>query len=194
MLENGVSDFEPKSLTAHSISNVQQSRNSAKSLSRATTGAQVSNLGMENVPLSSTNKKLGKSKAHLGEKKTTVSVQREHYSESQCSRSPRGTVLPHAVTLYAAAGVSRCCVVSPRQQGLFVSSSQCSSCRMTYNTACSLSVTAAVHTVFFRFVPPAGEHLCLTGHFRGNVRAALCSFLPLLKSEGGLRFSHEHVP
>lgn len=59
VLENGVSDFEPKSLTVHSISNVQQSRNSAKSLSRATTGAQVSNLGMENVPLSSTNKKLG---------------------------------------------------------------------------------------------------------------------------------------
>lgn len=59
VLENGVSDFEPKSLTTHSISNVQQSRNAAKSLSRATTGAQVSNLGMENVPLSSTNKKLG---------------------------------------------------------------------------------------------------------------------------------------
>lgn len=59
MLENGVSDFEPKSLTAHSISNVQQSRNSTKSLSRVTSGAQVSNLGMENVPLSSTNKKLG---------------------------------------------------------------------------------------------------------------------------------------
>ncbi|XP_028644149.1 spermatogenesis-associated serine-rich protein 2 [Grammomys surdaster] len=59
VLENGVSDFEPKSLTAHSVSNVQQSRNAAKSVSRATTGAQVSNLGMENVPLSSTNKKLG---------------------------------------------------------------------------------------------------------------------------------------
>ncbi|XP_031211060.1 spermatogenesis-associated serine-rich protein 2 [Mastomys coucha] len=59
VLENGVSDFQPKSLTAHSISNVQQSRNAAKSLSRTTTGAQVSNLGMENVPLSSTNKKLG---------------------------------------------------------------------------------------------------------------------------------------
>ncbi|XP_021072540.1 spermatogenesis-associated serine-rich protein 2 [Mus pahari] len=59
VLENGVSDFEPKSLTAHSISNVQQSRNTAKSLSRTTPGAQVSNLGMENVPLSSTNKKLG---------------------------------------------------------------------------------------------------------------------------------------
>lgn len=69
MLENGVSDFEPKSLTTHSVPNAQQSRNAAKSLSRATTGAQVSNLGMENVPSSSTNKKLGKSKAHLGEKK-----------------------------------------------------------------------------------------------------------------------------
>lgn len=68
MLENGVSDFEPKSLTTHSVPNAQQSRNAAKSLSRATTGAQVSNLGMENVPSSSTNKKLGKSKAHLGEK------------------------------------------------------------------------------------------------------------------------------
>ncbi|XP_034373266.1 spermatogenesis-associated serine-rich protein 2 [Arvicanthis niloticus] len=59
VLENGVSDFEPQSLTAYSVSNVQQSRNTARSLSRATTGAQVSNLGMENVPLSSTNKKLG---------------------------------------------------------------------------------------------------------------------------------------
>ncbi|CAH6791449.1 Spats2 [Phodopus roborovskii] len=59
VLENGVSDFEPKSLTTHSIPNAQQSRNAAKSLSRATTGAQVSNLGMENVPLSSTNKRLG---------------------------------------------------------------------------------------------------------------------------------------
>ncbi|MEJ1271253.1 spermatogenesis associated serine-rich 2 [Cricetulus griseus] len=59
VLENGVSDFEPKSLTTHSIPNAQQSRNAAKSLSRATTGAQVSNLGMENAPLSSTNKRLG---------------------------------------------------------------------------------------------------------------------------------------
>lgn len=64
-----MSDFEPKSLTTHSIPNAQQSRNAAKSLSKATTGAQVSNLGMENVPLSSTNKRLGKSKAYLGEKK-----------------------------------------------------------------------------------------------------------------------------
>lgn len=70
VLENGVSDFEPKSLTTHSIPNAQQSRNAAKSLSRATTGAQVSNLGMENAPLSSTNKRLGKSKALLGEEKT----------------------------------------------------------------------------------------------------------------------------
>ncbi|KAH0510643.1 Spermatogenesis-associated serine-rich protein 2 [Microtus ochrogaster] len=59
VLENGVSDFEPKSLTTHSVPNAQQSRNAAKSLSRATTGAQVSNLGMEKVPSSSTNKKLG---------------------------------------------------------------------------------------------------------------------------------------
>ncbi|KAL1767677.1 spermatogenesis-associated serine-rich protein 2 [Sigmodon hispidus] len=59
VLENGVSDFEPKSLTTNSIPNAQQSRNAAKSLSKATTGAQASNLGMENVPLSSTNKKLG---------------------------------------------------------------------------------------------------------------------------------------
>ncbi|XP_051016283.1 LOW QUALITY PROTEIN: spermatogenesis-associated serine-rich protein 2 [Acomys russatus] len=59
VLENGISDFEPKSLTAHSIPNVQQSRSAAKSLSRATAGMHVSNLGMENVPLSSTNKKLG---------------------------------------------------------------------------------------------------------------------------------------
>lgn len=54
VLENGVSDFEPKSLTMHSVTNAQQSRNAAKSLSRAATGAQV-----ENVPSSSTNKKLG---------------------------------------------------------------------------------------------------------------------------------------
>ncbi|XP_057648791.1 spermatogenesis-associated serine-rich protein 2 isoform X1 [Chionomys nivalis] len=59
VLENGVSDFEPKSLTTRSVLNAQQSRNAAKSLSRAITGAQVSNLGMENVPSSSTNKKLG---------------------------------------------------------------------------------------------------------------------------------------
>ncbi|XP_006974460.1 spermatogenesis-associated serine-rich protein 2 [Peromyscus maniculatus bairdii] len=59
VLENGVSDFEPKSLTAHTIPNAQQSRNAAKSHSRTTTGAQVSSLGVENVPLSSTNKKLG---------------------------------------------------------------------------------------------------------------------------------------
>ncbi|KAM9673194.1 spermatogenesis-associated serine-rich protein 2 isoform 1-T5 [Trichechus inunguis] len=58
-LENGISDFEPKSLAMHSTQNSQQSRNAAKSLSRPTTGAQFSNLGMEDVPLSSTNKKLG---------------------------------------------------------------------------------------------------------------------------------------
>ena len=56
MLENGVSDFESRSLTMHST---QQNRNAAKSLSRTTVGPQLSNLGMEDVPLSSTNKKLG---------------------------------------------------------------------------------------------------------------------------------------
>ncbi|XP_036064840.1 spermatogenesis-associated serine-rich protein 2 [Onychomys torridus] len=59
VLENGISDLEPKSLTAHAIPNAQQSRNAAKSHSRTTPGAQVSSLGVENVPLSSTNKKLG---------------------------------------------------------------------------------------------------------------------------------------
>ncbi|XP_031318490.1 spermatogenesis-associated serine-rich protein 2 [Camelus dromedarius] len=59
MLENGVSDFESKSSTMHSTQNSQQNRNAAKSLSRFTTGPQFSNLGKEDVPLSSTNKKLG---------------------------------------------------------------------------------------------------------------------------------------
>ncbi|XP_066865361.1 spermatogenesis-associated serine-rich protein 2 isoform X2 [Kogia breviceps] len=59
MLENGVSDFESRSLTVHSAQNSQQNRNAAKSLSRPTIGSQLSNLGMEDVPLSSTNKKLG---------------------------------------------------------------------------------------------------------------------------------------
>ncbi|XP_008580968.1 PREDICTED: spermatogenesis-associated serine-rich protein 2 isoform X1 [Galeopterus variegatus] len=59
MLENGVADFESKSLTMHYVKNSQQSRNAAKSLSRPTTGPQFSNLGMEDVPFSSTNKKLG---------------------------------------------------------------------------------------------------------------------------------------
>ncbi|XP_058164267.1 spermatogenesis-associated serine-rich protein 2 isoform X1 [Dasypus novemcinctus] len=59
MPENSVSDFEPKSLTMNSSQNSQQSRNAAKSLSRPTTGLQCSNLGMDDVPLSSTNKKLG---------------------------------------------------------------------------------------------------------------------------------------
>ena len=59
MLENGVSDFESRSLTMHSTQNSQQNRNAAKSLSRTTVGPQLSNLGMEDVPLSSTNKKLG---------------------------------------------------------------------------------------------------------------------------------------
>ncbi|KAM6215912.1 spermatogenesis-associated serine-rich protein 2 [Rhynchocyon petersi] len=57
MLENGVSDFEPKSL--HSTQNSQHSRNAAKAFSRSITGPQLSNLGVEDVPLSSTNKKLG---------------------------------------------------------------------------------------------------------------------------------------
>ncbi|XP_077932082.1 spermatogenesis-associated serine-rich protein 2 isoform X3 [Halichoerus grypus] len=59
MLENGISDFEPKSLTTQSTQNSQQNRNAAKTLSRPTTAPQFSNLGMEDVPLSSTNKKLG---------------------------------------------------------------------------------------------------------------------------------------
>ena len=59
MLENGVSDFEARSLTMHSTQNSQQNRNVAKSLSRTTVGPQLSNLGMEDVPLSFTNKKLG---------------------------------------------------------------------------------------------------------------------------------------
>lgn len=59
MLENGVSDFESRSLTMHSTQNSQQNKNAAKSLSRTTVGPQLSNLSMEDVPLSSTNKKLG---------------------------------------------------------------------------------------------------------------------------------------
>lgn len=58
VLENGVSDFEPKSLTC-SVQNVQHSRNAAKSLSRSTAGPHFSNLGIEEVPLSSSSKKLG---------------------------------------------------------------------------------------------------------------------------------------
>ncbi|XP_011758504.1 spermatogenesis-associated serine-rich protein 2 isoform X1 [Macaca nemestrina] len=57
MLQNGVSDFETKSLTTHCIQNSQQPRNAAKSLSRPTTETQFSTMGMEDVPLS-TNKKL----------------------------------------------------------------------------------------------------------------------------------------
>ncbi|XP_036108906.1 spermatogenesis-associated serine-rich protein 2 [Molossus molossus] len=55
MLENGISDFESKSLIMNPTQNSQQNRNAAKSFSRP----QFSNLGMEDVPLSSTNKKLG---------------------------------------------------------------------------------------------------------------------------------------
>ncbi|XP_077026919.1 spermatogenesis-associated serine-rich protein 2 [Tamandua tetradactyla] len=56
-LENGVSDFESK--TMHSSQNSQQYRNATKSLSRSTTGLQFSSLGIDDVPLTSTNKKLG---------------------------------------------------------------------------------------------------------------------------------------
>ncbi|KAF6121904.1 spermatogenesis associated serine rich 2 [Phyllostomus discolor] len=55
ILQNGVSDFEAKSLTVHSTQNSQQNRNAGKSLTRP----QFSNLGMEDVPFSPTNKKLG---------------------------------------------------------------------------------------------------------------------------------------
>lgn len=63
MLENSVSDFESKSLTMHSTQNSQQNRNAAKSLSRSTLGPPFSNLGLKDVPLSSTNKKLDTSAA-----------------------------------------------------------------------------------------------------------------------------------
>ncbi|KAI6052094.1 spermatogenesis-associated serine-rich protein 2 isoform X1 [Marmota monax] len=59
VLENGVSDFEPRSSAVHPIQNAQHSKNATKSLSRSTKGPQFSSLGMEDVPLSSTNKKLG---------------------------------------------------------------------------------------------------------------------------------------
>lgn len=64
MLENDVSDFESKSLIVHSTQKSQQNRNATKSLSRP----QFSNLGTEDVPLSSTNKKLGKSETYISEK------------------------------------------------------------------------------------------------------------------------------
>lgn len=54
ILENGISNFEAKSLTVHSTQNSQQNRNMGKCLIRP----QFSHLGMEDVPLS-TNKKLG---------------------------------------------------------------------------------------------------------------------------------------
>uniref|UniRef100_A0A8D2HE65 Spermatosis associated serine rich 2 n=1 Tax=Urocitellus parryii TaxID=9999 RepID=A0A8D2HE65_UROPR len=59
VLENGVSDFELRSSAVYPIQNAQHSKNATKSLSRSTTGPQFSSLGMEDVPLSSTNKKLG---------------------------------------------------------------------------------------------------------------------------------------
>jgi hypothetical protein len=58
-LENGVPESVPKSLTMRSIQNAQQSRNAARSLSRHTTGSQFSNLGVEDIPPSSTSKRLG---------------------------------------------------------------------------------------------------------------------------------------
>ncbi|XP_045143256.1 spermatogenesis-associated serine-rich protein 2 isoform X2 [Echinops telfairi] len=60
MLENGLSDAELRPGTVHATQNAQLSRNAAKALSRSpTTGPQFSNLAMEDVPPSSTNKKLG---------------------------------------------------------------------------------------------------------------------------------------
>ncbi|XP_020821787.1 spermatogenesis-associated serine-rich protein 2 isoform X2 [Phascolarctos cinereus] len=69
VLENGVSDFESKSLSVNATQTSSQqslkheTRNSTKSLSRPTPGTQFSNLGsfstIEDLPLSSTNKKLG---------------------------------------------------------------------------------------------------------------------------------------
>ncbi|XP_051817941.1 spermatogenesis-associated serine-rich protein 2 [Antechinus flavipes] len=68
MLENGVSDFESKSLIMNATQTSQQSvkhesRNPTKSLSRPIPSTQFSGLGslstIEDVPLSSTNKKLG---------------------------------------------------------------------------------------------------------------------------------------
>lgn len=56
VLENGISGLESKILSPQ---NSQQNRNAAKSLSRPTTGSQVSNLGMEDMPVFSTSKKLG---------------------------------------------------------------------------------------------------------------------------------------
>lgn len=61
VLENGVSDFEPKSLITYSIQNAQHFKNAAKSLSRSTAGPHFSNRRMEDVSLSSSNKKLGSS-------------------------------------------------------------------------------------------------------------------------------------
>ncbi|XP_060051438.1 spermatogenesis-associated serine-rich protein 2 [Erinaceus europaeus] len=57
-LENGVSDFESKPLSMHSTQN-SQGRSAAKSLSRPTTGPPPSSLGIEDVPLFTSNKKLG---------------------------------------------------------------------------------------------------------------------------------------
>ncbi|ELV10868.1 Spermatogenesis-associated serine-rich protein 2 [Tupaia chinensis] len=79
MLENGVSDFECKSVTVHSAQNSQHSRNGAKPSSRSA-GPQFSSLGMEDVQLSSTNKKLveillgRQKKAELLKKMTDVAV------------------------------------------------------------------------------------------------------------------------
>ncbi|XP_058529495.1 spermatogenesis-associated serine-rich protein 2 isoform X2 [Ochotona princeps] len=59
MLQNGVSDFECKSLTTHSTQGSQHIRNAARGPSRSTSGPQFSNLGVEDAPVSSSNKKLG---------------------------------------------------------------------------------------------------------------------------------------
>lgn len=59
MLENGVSDSECKPLILHPTQSSQQAKNAARGASRSTSGPQVSALGMEDVPVSSTSKKLG---------------------------------------------------------------------------------------------------------------------------------------
>lgn len=59
MLENGVSDSEYKPLTLHPTQSSQQAKSAARGASRSTSGSQVSALGMEDVPVSSTSKKLG---------------------------------------------------------------------------------------------------------------------------------------
>lgn len=74
MLENGISGLESKTLPPQ---NSQQNRNAAKSLSRPTTGSQVSNLGMEDMPVFSTSKKLGNSDAFFWEQTKSVFLTEE---------------------------------------------------------------------------------------------------------------------